>query len=118
MEIQILDAGNLDSSEYPFLVFSIQKSFQCFIPSWSSRLNPEDRINRKPEVLKNDQTTQKAIANWRINKWLQTYSFVFTNAFSLSLFLLAPFSFRPDKYNNMTKLPLQTVMEAMIWVSD
>ena len=34
----------------------------------------------------------------------QTYSFVFTKAFSLSLFLLAPLSFWPDQYNNMKKL--------------
>ena len=31
--------------------------------------------------------------------WCQTYSFVFTKAFSISLFLLAPLSFRPNKYN-------------------
>ena len=29
-------------------------------PSWSSRPNPEDQINRKPDDRKNDQTTEKA----------------------------------------------------------
>ena len=34
--------------------------------------------------------------------WCKTYFFVFTKAFSLSLFSWRPFSFQPDKYNTST----------------
>ena len=38
----------------------IQNNCKQMEASWSSRPNPEDRINRKPGDQKNDQTTEKA----------------------------------------------------------
>ena len=41
---------------------------------------------------------------------------LYFGAFSLSLFLLAPFSFRPNKYNNMVKfLAIQFMIYSAYW---
>ena len=38
----------------------LEELSKTFFTSWSSRPNPENQINRKPDDRKNDQTTEKA----------------------------------------------------------
>ena len=43
-----------------FLIKMAADSLFHIFPSWSSRPNPKDRINKKPDDRKNDQTTENA----------------------------------------------------------